>query len=491
MNKTTEKNRTIKSLLASFLKIGTIGFGGGTALIPVVGNEVVTKKHYITDERFTEHTILSNITPGALPVKLTMLTGFDVSGLSGLSAGAYGVALPGTFLTILVLSLISIIGEKAISFVEYASVGISVFIIYLLFSYIKKVFSDAAKNGSFLTAFIVAAISAVLTFGGELRSASTYFFGESDFSNSSPVFDIPTLDLLILAFFAVLFTSGRFKSIRGAIAFIIGICYSLSVGKSGIIPHSAVLYLRIIMLVSALVFTVYDVKRGGSKITSKPDFRLFFKKLSIFIIPLIISGAAAFIVAGNITDYTVNGIVSAVTSFGGGAAYISVADGMFVSPGIVSSQAFYGTVIPISNAMPGLLVVKLLAAVGYEVGLSDGSVFSGIVVSVFGFFIGVSLTAAVCIIVEMLFKAFSSLPVFDALKKIILPVICGLLISTTLTMIITMLEVSSNSGHTALPMIVAALLFIMTVIVKLKTKAPDILLILINGIVTLSLFIII
>ena len=39
-------------LLASMLKVGIIGFGGGNALIPVIQQEVVKEKKLITKEEY-------------------------------------------------------------------------------------------------------------------------------------------------------------------------------------------------------------------------------------------------------------------------------------------------------------------------------------------------------------------------------------------------------------------------------------------------------
>ena len=46
-------------------KIGCIGFGGGTALVPVIESEVVYEKKLIDKEEYTKDVIVANITPGA------------------------------------------------------------------------------------------------------------------------------------------------------------------------------------------------------------------------------------------------------------------------------------------------------------------------------------------------------------------------------------------------------------------------------------------
>ena len=59
----------MKKLITIMLKIGAIGFGGGTALIPVIEDEVVNNSLADEDE-FNKDVIVANITPGALPVEI-------------------------------------------------------------------------------------------------------------------------------------------------------------------------------------------------------------------------------------------------------------------------------------------------------------------------------------------------------------------------------------------------------------------------------------
>ncbi|MDR1519587.1 MAG: chromate transporter, partial [Planctomycetota bacterium] len=49
----------------SFLKIGCVGFGGGSALIPIVRNELVAERQWLSDDEYLKHTLIANITPGA------------------------------------------------------------------------------------------------------------------------------------------------------------------------------------------------------------------------------------------------------------------------------------------------------------------------------------------------------------------------------------------------------------------------------------------
>ena len=65
--------------LLPFLKIGSIGFGGGTALIPVIEQEMVDKRKVVTKEEYDSAVIIASITPGALPVEISGGIGKTIS----------------------------------------------------------------------------------------------------------------------------------------------------------------------------------------------------------------------------------------------------------------------------------------------------------------------------------------------------------------------------------------------------------------------------
>ena len=93
-----------KGLLQCMLKIGFLGFGGGSALIPVFEKEVVTKRKWLTKEEYAQDVLAATITPGALPVEIAAGIGKRLGGSIGMLLSAICVAFPGAFMTILLLT---------------------------------------------------------------------------------------------------------------------------------------------------------------------------------------------------------------------------------------------------------------------------------------------------------------------------------------------------------------------------------------------------
>ena len=67
--------------------------------------------------------------------------------------------------------------------------------------------------------------------------------------------------------------------------------------------------------------------------------------------------------------YLGQGFLSSLLSFGGGDAYLTIADGIFVQGGTTEAADFYGQLVPVANALPGSILCKILTGIGYLAGL--------------------------------------------------------------------------------------------------------------------------
>jgi chromate transport protein ChrA len=120
-------------------------------------------------------------------------------------------------------------------------------------------------------------------------------------------------------------------------------------------------------------------------------------------------------------------LASTVTSFGGGEAYVGVADGFFVASGMVDTSVFYGQVVPIANALPGPILVKIAAGVAFLIG---GWALAGA-----AFFVAAASCSAIAVGVLAGYDRARNSLLIRNVSTYILPVICGLLASTAVSML--------------------------------------------------------
>jgi len=90
-------------LFLTFLKIGSLAFGGYMALISVIENTIVKKLNLISHKDMLDGVSLANLLPGPMAVNVVAFTGYKVRGRLGALAATTGVILP-SFLLILALS---------------------------------------------------------------------------------------------------------------------------------------------------------------------------------------------------------------------------------------------------------------------------------------------------------------------------------------------------------------------------------------------------
>jgi len=72
--------QTWLQLFVTFTKIGILGYGGGPAMIPLIREEVVDARGWMTDQEFTDTLAMGNTLPGPIATKMTMFIGYKTAG---------------------------------------------------------------------------------------------------------------------------------------------------------------------------------------------------------------------------------------------------------------------------------------------------------------------------------------------------------------------------------------------------------------------------
>ncbi len=88
-------------LFITFAQIGLMSIGGGYAIIPLIGEQVVHKAGWISQQVFTDIITISQMTPGPLAVNTSTFVGIQVAGLWGAVAATTGAVLGGVVIALL------------------------------------------------------------------------------------------------------------------------------------------------------------------------------------------------------------------------------------------------------------------------------------------------------------------------------------------------------------------------------------------------------
>ena len=365
--KSREKSGLLR-LLLSMAKIGVIGFGGGSALIPVIEEEVVDEQKLISKKDYDEEVVSACVTPGALPVEIAAGVGRKTFGLKGMILAALLMALPGAFLTVLLLSVLSGRTDSSLDVIRYISIGLGGFISSLLANYAYKTTKTASREGR--KTLIASVIIMITVFA--LTGLKSLFSLLSIKKIADSLIKLSTFQVLMLSF-AILIAvyavqtflkNKKPKSVK-------------TDSKSKRISYSSIIIETVAWLGFAVILTV-----------------------------------PAILVLGDGISYILKGFASSFMSFGGGDAYLSVADGLFVNTGMVKENDFYGILVPVANVLPGSILSKILTGVGYLIGAEQSGVQAGIAGALAGFAISVAASGMVFGVVYWIFRTFENVSFF-------------------------------------------------------------------------------
>jgi len=87
------------TISAVFLRIGSITFGGGFVMIPLIESEVVNSHHWLTHQEFADATALGQVTPGPVLISAAFI-GYQVAGTLGALVATTSIFLPSFLMTI-------------------------------------------------------------------------------------------------------------------------------------------------------------------------------------------------------------------------------------------------------------------------------------------------------------------------------------------------------------------------------------------------------
>lgn len=416
----------LKELFVSMLRIGCIGFGGGSTLIPVLHKTYVEEKGVLSEEEFEEDVMLASITSGALTVKLAGEIGRRIAGWKGMLVSALAMALPGAVLTSVFLSVLANLSEGWMQQLEFLTLGVLAYITCMLTDYVYKTVTVADAQGNLWQ-------SVLITIGvfGFTCGKNLYRLLEIP---SAPFFSLSTLDIFLMAFFVVLFNGDKKRKVRVVLSLLLCVGYVLCAGERKVLSNEHIfMAIKLAMLFLALCGLLAQ-KKGLSFWSLEwkamaVEIGVMLSAVFLFLIP-------AVFVSTEVWLYTGRGMLSTVISFGGGDAYLTVADGLFVQTGMITEDVFYGSVVPLVNILPGSVLCKVLSGIGYMIGfLQTGSMVAGCVMAAVGLACSFAASCGMVSVAGYLYKSFGELSMFQCLKQWIRPIVSGLMLNVILSLV--------------------------------------------------------
>lgn len=138
------KLKTLVRLFFTMMKLGAFTFGGGYAMISLLQNEFVNRKHWIEADEFLDIVAIAESTPGPIAVNSSTYIGYRVAGVWGSILGTLGMVIP----SFTIIFLISLVFDKFLQWtvVQNAFRGIQACVVYLILSAGFKLLKNVKKD---------------------------------------------------------------------------------------------------------------------------------------------------------------------------------------------------------------------------------------------------------------------------------------------------------------------------------------------------------
>lgn len=95
------------AVFVTFTRCGAFGFGGGPSMIPLMQQEVVVGRGWLTDAEFVDLLAMGNALPGPITTKLAAVIGWRQAGSLGAAAGLVGMVLPTALIMLAVAATVA------------------------------------------------------------------------------------------------------------------------------------------------------------------------------------------------------------------------------------------------------------------------------------------------------------------------------------------------------------------------------------------------
>ena len=145
--------KTLWELYLTFLKIGSVNFGGGYAMLPLLQRELVTKRGWVTTEELTDYFAIGQCTPGIIALNVSTFIGHKKKGIAGGIVATLGFLTAPIFIILLIAAFLK--NYAQLPLVQHAFAGIRVCVCVLVLEAVLRLWKKSVVDRKTLGVFIV------------------------------------------------------------------------------------------------------------------------------------------------------------------------------------------------------------------------------------------------------------------------------------------------------------------------------------------------
>ncbi len=140
-------------LFFTFAFIGSLAFGGGYVMIPLIDSQVVEKLGWLTSTDFADIVAIAEMTPGPIAINTATYVGFKMGGVLGSVVATTGVVAPSFIIVMILAKLVNRFSNSP--YLQWALSGVRPVVVGLIAS---AAWSFGAKTLVDLKSWILAGV---------------------------------------------------------------------------------------------------------------------------------------------------------------------------------------------------------------------------------------------------------------------------------------------------------------------------------------------
>ncbi len=149
--------KILLDLFIVFFKIGSLTFGGGIAMLPMLQREIVDNKKWATEEELMDYYSIGQCTPGIIAINTATFVGHKIKGKIGAVFSTFGMVCPSLIIIMVIAGFIK--NFLHIQWVMYVFAGIKIAVAGLV---LDAFISFLKKNVKNKIAFLLCGIAFIL-----------------------------------------------------------------------------------------------------------------------------------------------------------------------------------------------------------------------------------------------------------------------------------------------------------------------------------------
>lgn len=128
-------------ILATFLRLGLVTFGGGFSMLPMYERELVDRRGWITLDELVNYYAISQSIPGIIMVNTALFVGHRKKGVRGSLVALLGILTPSIVIILLIATALQEYSHVAM--VQHAFAGVRTALCALIVSAVIRLFRNS------------------------------------------------------------------------------------------------------------------------------------------------------------------------------------------------------------------------------------------------------------------------------------------------------------------------------------------------------------